>query len=264
MLTIKEEMKIKTATLFFLCTMLLASCSQKKTGQHVVADIDSAKTWLGQDVDSEQINDIINTYHINDSTGSKVGSMIFSLAKNGNMLIAKDTSQFDDGRVYETAILKVDLEEMTLRGLDMDIKVPNADVFIDLVPSKKKIVGKLRVNRDSTVMVDRKIDSTYTYEAFREEIYMLLHTIQLGPGDRIPFKMFFPNDLSVVNSSLSFEKEEIIEVPAGKFKTTVVYLDTGGLLDNRIWISKENNKKLVKFSVPKAKLNIELVSSKSL
>ncbi len=220
--------------------------------------------WLTKQIDASHLRDVVNTYHMMDSSDTKVGSMVFGLRQEGNRWLARDTSQFDDGSVYETVQIEVDLEQGALSNLDMDIQIQGADVFIDLAPQTGAISGAYKVLRDTTVLVDREIDSAYVYDIFREEVYMLLHTIDINPGDSLPFKMFFPNSFTTIDAAIVYEQEERIEVPAGTFDTTVIYLNTGGLLDNRIWIAKGPEKKLVKFFVPSPYLNIELVESRTI
>ncbi|GEM_PF-2724131 len=244
--------------------ILMAACSftieSSKEEPNVAAP---ATKWLSKEINPAHLKDVVNTYHMFDSTENKVGAMIFGLRRDGDLWIAEDTSYFDDGTIYETAQMKLDMTDASLKNLDMDIQIQGANVFIDLEPSPQAVSGTYRVYQDSATLVDREIDSAYVYDAFREEVYMLLHTTDWQPGDSIGFKMFFPNGFNTIDASIVFEREEMIVVPAGSFQTSVVYLNTGGLLDNRIWISKGEHQRLVKFYVPNAGLNIELVSSKS-
>ena len=68
--------------------------------------------------------------------------------------------------------------------------------------------------------------------------------------------------MRISNASVSYEGEEVIEVPAGRFSCDVVWLKTdGGMPDNKVWIRKTVPRRIVKFFVPDIGLNIELVKS---
>ena len=237
----------------FWSLLLLLSCARPEPA--------SKLHWLGKPLNEESLNSKLNKYHMYDSNGLKVGSMIFGLREEGGRWVAEDTSQLDDGSIYETAKMVMDLTQPAMQSVDMDIAVQGANVFIDLQPSTEKMNGTYKVQRDTAMLVDRVIDSAYVYDAFREEVYMLLHAVDWEEGDSVAFRMFFPNSFGVVDAALVYESQETIKVAAGNFDTHVIYLNTGGLLDNRIWVSKEEQPKLVKFYVPNAQLSIELNSS---
>ena len=258
-------MRNKKIALLFATTCILGACNTQNRDSTSKSESSIAQSqWLNRDFDLSQIRNVVNTYNIIDSTDQKIGSMVFSFRKVGDLLIAKDTSQFDNGSIYETAILEADLKTMAFKNIDMEIKVPGREISIDLKSESNSINGRVLVMKDTIAITNMAIDSVYSYDIFREEIYMLLHAIDLKKGDSIPFKMFVSNSLKSIDASLNVEQSEIIEVPAGKFETTVVYLNTGGLLDNRIWISNGENKRIVKFYVPTGNLNIDLISNEKM
>lgn len=190
--------------------------------------------------------------------------MIFTLSKEGSRWVFQDTSQLDNGSLYETIRMDFNLETVAMERVDMDIHVQGAKAYIDLQPTATSLVGTYKVTQDTIDLVDNQIDSAYAYEAFREEVYMLINATEWGEGDTMIFKMFFPNNLTVLDAVLTYEGSETVSVGAGQFETDVVYLNTGGFLDNRIWISKEKYPKLVKFYVPNAEFRIELMDSREL
>lgn len=238
--------------------LLLCSCSDSR----VVVQVNGIK-WLGEVVHQDALIPRMNQYVMKDSTGTRVGSMSFTFLKDQDKWMAIDTSQFDDGSIYETANMIFDLETEAFSNLKTRIDVPNANMLVDLENVQNRITGVYQVNKDSIPLVNRQLDSAYRFDVFREEIYMMLHSILIEPGDSLTFNMFLSNSLSVVPSSIYYERQERIKVEAGEFDCTVVYLNTGGVIDNRIWIGKAPDRRLVKFHVPGPKLDIELVSSVS-
>lgn len=246
---------MKSKSIFLGMLWLLISCTERE------ASVQSDPVlWLTKAVDQNSLIPMLNQYVMKDSTGNHVGEMSFSFFKAGSHWTAIDTSQFDDGSVYETANMQFDLRSGLFSGLQTQITVPTANVSIDLNREESKITGSYLVKQDTIIHIDRPIDSAYVFDVFREEIYMMLHAISIAPGDTLSFQMLLSNTMSVVPASIYFEREERIEVGAGIFDCTVVYLNTGGIIDNRIWISN-SGKKLVKFHVPGPKLDIELIDS---
>jgi len=234
--------------------LLVVACAPPESGDTV--------SWLGKPVRTDLLREVANTYHVFDSTNQKVGSMIFNLSRDGSRWVFQDTSQLDNGSLYETIRMDFNLESAAMEQADMDIHVQGAQAFIDLQPTPNSLLGTYKVTQDTIDLVDNQIDSAYAYDVFREEVYMLINATEWAEGDSIGFKMFFPNNLTVLDAALTYEGSETVSVGAGEFETDVVYLNTGGFLDNRIWISKEKYPRLVKFYVPNAEFKIELMESR--
>ncbi len=247
---------MKSKTILLGVLWLMIGCTE----QEAQVEQDPIR-WLTKTVDENSLIPMINQYVMKDSIGGRVGAMSFSFFKSEDNWTAIDTSLFDDGSIYETANMQFNLESEVFTGLETRIAVPNANVSIDLNREELKIVGSYVLKQDTIERINRVIDSAYVFDVFREEIYMMLHTLTIEPGDTLGFRMLLSNTMSVVPASIHFEKKERIEVGAGTFDCTVVYLNTGGIIDNRIWIAEAPEKKLVKFHVPGPKLDIELVDS---
>lgn len=217
-------------------------------------------TWLGKEVQPNRLIERVHTYHMFDSTQKKVGSMVFGWQQEENYLVSRDTSQLDDGRIYETLEMKIDPRTMLLSNMYMHILTPNAQANIQLQRKNERILGNFEIKQDASPIV-RNIDTLLSFDIIREELYALMHSIDYVPGDSLAFKMLVSNTLTILDASLQYEGEETIEVPAGRFPTDVLYLHTGGLMDNRIWMTKSEPKRIVKFFVPNPRLEIELVKT---
>ncbi len=236
-----------------ICLLLISGCSNPPNGQEA-----RAFRRLGKEVKVQRMFDHLNRYHMFDSTGQKVGSMVFAWTKNGPHLIARDTSQFDNGSVYETASMFINSGSMIMDSIDLDLRLPHVQVGINLFSRAGNISGNFQVSRD-TMVSNTPVDTTYQFDVFREELYALMPLLDFSPGDSIAFKMLLTTSRSVIDAALVYERSEEIQVAAGTFQTDVLYLNTGGVIDNRIWFSQDAPYQIVKFYVPGSDLSIDLL-----
>lgn len=228
------------------------------------AQAQSPMKWLGQKTDLSHIQEVVNNYHMFGADGKKVGSMVFGFFYDGDKLVARDTSQFDDGSVYETAEFRYSIEEGKLIYEHTAMSTPNADLDVSLTFKDKVAKGNIEVKRsageDSFFPIDQKLE----YSVVRGEIYMLLHTLELMPGDTIQFSALVTNSMQISEASLYYDGLESITTAMGTYECDVYWLKTDGKMpDNKIWISREPQRSIVKFHVPAAQLDIELVSQRA-
>ncbi|WP_299364090.1 hypothetical protein [Winogradskyella sp.] len=203
----------------------------------------------------------INYYVIKDSLNKQIGSMVFYTELRDNKVISIDTSKFNDGSIHETAKMTYDIKKNILSSLKTDIKTRTTSMNIDLENSTERIQGHYKFNRNGKNIIDRKVDSVIRYDIFREELYMLVNLMSLKDGDNINFKMLFSDNLQTTVANLFYESFEKVKVPAGEFNTNALYLDTGGIIDNRIWINTAAPNQVVKFYIPGQGLSIELIEN---
>ena len=130
-------------------------------------------------MDLSQLREETNTYHMFDSTGQKIGAMIFGWSLQDDLLVVRDTSLFDDGSVYETAEFGIGIEDYRMNYVSMEMEIGGSKLDLDYSMNSKGVVGTRTVSRD-TMKQSINIDSLYEYDVIREEIYALLHTIQLN------------------------------------------------------------------------------------
>ncbi len=244
---------MKTNYLFTLL-ILLISC-QPPTNEKIIS-----KSWQGQAIDFSQIREVVNTYHMFDSTDTKIGSMVFGFSFENGMLIARDTSQFDDGSVYETAKLSFDTSRFRMSEVAIDFQMTGVSLDVDLNYENDNVKGTYRLTRDTTTSTF-DIDSSYQFSAFREEIYMLTHALTFVPGDTLSLTSLVPTSMSVSDAQMFHTETETIETYKGMQECDVIWLKADGKMpDNKIWISKNSPRTIVRFYVPGAELDIELVS----
>ena len=153
------------------------------------------KTWLGKSVQFNRIKESVNNYEMFNAENEKVGSMSFGWYFENGMLVSRDTSQFDDGSVYETAEFFFDTTNFEMKQVAIDMKMGPTALDIDFNQSESKIEGQLVMSRD-TLSRTYPADSTFAQDAFREELYMLMHTLKYAEGDSIPLTVFVPTGLT--------------------------------------------------------------------
>ncbi len=227
-------------------------------------DASIPKKWLNQPLDLTSIQPVINTYHMLDTSGTKVGSMIFGTYFENGKLVSRDTSSFDDGSVYEDAEFVMDTSNFTLEAVSVNMRINTTKLDVDLEAKENQVNGLYRVIRDTTIN-DYPVDSLYSYDVFRSELYMLMQAINYKEGDTLKFNALISTSMTVSDASIYYAGEDRVTTPAGTFDCTIIHLMTDGKMpQNRIWITKEKPAKIVKFYVPGPELSIELVKSKPL
>lgn len=225
-------------------------------------DEEPQKEWLGQPLDLTTVQPVINTYHMFDSTGTKVGSMVFGTYFENGKMISRDTSSFDNGSVYEDAEFVFDTSSYQLESVSVNMQINTTRLDVDIEAQDKQVNGMYRITRDTTVS-DYPVDSLYTYDVFRSELYMLMQTLEYTAGDTLKLKALIPTSMTISDASIYYVGDEQVTTAAGSFDCTVIHLMTDGKMpQNRIWISKEKPVKIVKFYVPGAELSIELMRTR--
>lgn len=247
---------MKNLILFTLITLSVACTGPEKPKK-------IEKNWLGKAVQFDRIKESVLTYNMLDSTREKVGSMVFGFYFKDGVLIARDTSQFDDGSVYETAEFVFDTTEFNIKSVAIDMQLGPTSLDLDFEKNNERISGSYIIRRDTSKM-EKSIDSVFTHDVFREELYMLMHTLDYTESDSLTFNVFVPTGMNVASASIYYEGEETVTTPLGSFLCDVIWLKSDGKMPtNKIWIAKEEPRKLVKFYVPGPELSIELVSVRS-
>ncbi|MEP1035534.1 hypothetical protein [Ekhidna sp.] len=237
-----------------LLSLLISSCSS-------ISEKGISKQWLGKPVKFSRIQESVNIYHMFDSTGTKIGSMDFGWSFEDGMLVSRDTSQFDDGSVYETAVFEFDTADFTMSAVFIDMSMGPTTLDVDVLHEDGKIQGRATMRRD-TLSRQNLVDSVYGLDAFREELYMLMHAVDYEPGDSLVLDVFVPTGFGISRAVIKYIGQDQVEVPAGNFECIVILLQSsGGMPTNKIWISNVEPKKIVKFYVPGPELTIELIKS---
>ncbi|OEK02347.1 hypothetical protein BFP97_12810 [Roseivirga sp. 4D4] len=221
------------------------------------------KEWLGRPVDFASIREVTNTYHMFNADGDKMGSMIFGTFFEDGQLVARDTSQFDDGSVYEEAEFRFDTTSFTMQSTFIDMKTSNSQFVTKLTMEGSSVKGQAEIRaNDSTRVVP--IDQSLGYDIVRSELYMLIQTLSIEAEDTLKFKALVPSSLRLSEASLTYDSSESIHTEVGVFDCDVLILNTdGNMPSNKIWVSRESPRQIVNFEVPGAALVIQLVAQRS-
>lgn len=219
----------------------------------------SIRMWAGQWIDLKHVVNERDSFIMLNSKGEKVGGMIWNKTIANNKYIHKDISYFDDGSVYEEASFFYSLTPLSVDSIQIAMQIPTANLDINYGITGKKINGTFIVSRDSTERLIN-LDSLYTYDIHRPEIYSLIHSLNFDSITQFPLRVFSPEGLSIADAELTYLGNESVDEGYGEYECIKVELKGGGIIpDNIIWISKDP-RRIVKVYVPEPALNIVLVN----
>lgn len=254
---IMKKYQLSIRILSILLLSLIVSCQKPEKKIE--------KLWLGQQVDFQQLIPKTELFHMFDSKGEKIGSLTFGTSFKNGVFIARDTSLFDNGSVYETAKFEMDTLNMKTNKIKIDMSFgKNSNLDVDIQKAKEKLVGYYSIKRDTSVR-KRKVDSSYTYDIVRSEILMLLTSIKLKKTDTLKFKGFAPTGLNISKAKIFRLEDETINAPYlnEDQDCEVLSLKTdGGMPNNIFWIRKKAPRQILKISVPDQGLTFNLVDLK--
>ncbi|MBO3699581.1 hypothetical protein [Roseivirga sp. E12] len=238
--------------------MIILSFTACTSGRHEIN-----KEWLGYPVDFKSIQEVVNTYHMFNAEGDKVGSMIFGTFFEDGQLVSRDTSQFDDGSVYEQAEFRFDTTNFKINSTHIDMTLANRRIITNLNMEGQSVKGEAKViTSDTTRTIP--IDQNFDYDIVRSELYMLLQTLSIGEGDTLRFSALVPSSLGLAEATLTYDSRDSILTEMGVFDCDIIVLNTdGNMPSNKIWISRESPRQIVNFEVPSASLVIQLVAQRS-
>lgn len=251
---------MKNLAFILLIVSVFYSCDYSPE-QNANSKPQTIKKWLGHNLEFNHVVNRLDSYDMIDSTGSKIGSMIFGTSFYNGKLIVRDTSQFDDGSVYETADFVIDTANLFTEKFSTNMTVGSAQLLFNLKSDSGKLIGDYKVIRNGNETITTK-DTVLSYDIARIELYTLLHALDISNIDSISFNTFVSTSFSVSKTTLKVVGEEEISVPYGEFNCTKLELRADGRMpDNDIWITNTEPRRIVKFLVPQMQLSIELVTS---
>lgn len=241
-------------TLILTCIIAISSCSTPDNKQ--VEAVSSAK-WLGLEIDRNQFVEETSKFIMTDSTGAVVGEMILGFQLKDDVLYAIDTSLFYDSSTYETGNFEYDLESTSMKKVGLDMHTQGLDIALDIDINDKVLSGLFSVNRDGINLRNTKVDSLFSFDIIREEVFLFVNTVELAANDTLNFNMLYPINFMYLKSQLIGLGDEILNISGREIPTNKIYLKTeGGALDNFYWVSKEEPRRIVKILSPNFKLTI--------
>ncbi|MEQ9413989.1 MAG: hypothetical protein RIF39_09165 [Cyclobacteriaceae bacterium] len=246
-----KNFRVSLFILFIVAACLACSSGEEKT---------SVRMWAGHPIDLKHIVNERDSFIMINSKGEKIGGMIWDKTIANDKYIHRDISYFDDGSVYEEASFFYNLNPLSIDSIQIAMQMPTAALDINYGIDGKKVKGTYVISRDSTERLIH-LDSLYTYDILRPEIYSFIHSLNFDSVTQFPIKVFSPEGMSVTNAEITHLGREMVDEGYGKFNCIKVELNGGGIIpDNIIWIS-ENPRRIVRVYVPGPELNIVLVRS---
>ena len=219
--------------------------------------------WVGQKVDLNHIRNEKDSFVMFNTSGEKVGGMLWEKSISETTYIHKDVSYFDDGSVYEEAIFSFSLNPLKIRAVQMDMKTQAANAAVDFQIEDKNIKGPFTITRDTSERI-MQIDSVFDFDVVRSEIYSMIHSLEFEEQKEIPFNVLSELGLAIAKAKVTMMGREKIDTGYGEFQTIKLDLNGGGVIpDNTIWIN-ESPRRIVKVHVPGPDLDVILVKTTSL
>jgi len=219
--------------------------------------------WAGQPVNLDHLKTERDSFIMVNPSGDKVGGMIWEKHRNGNRYVHNDVSYFDDGSVYEEASFLFSLDPLTIDSIITDMKTPAATMSIRFGMQGKRISGPVQMKRDTNARMIA-VDSVLQFDMAREEIYSLIHCLQLESFKEMKLKVLNPLGLAIADASIKFVGKESLTTNYGSYETFKLDLNGGGIIpDNIIWI-QDKPRKIIKVKVREPELEIVLAKTSSL
>lgn len=219
--------------------------------------------WAGQSLNLDHLKSERDSFIMLNQSGEKVGGMIWEKHREANRYVHNDVSYFDDGSIYEEASFLFTLDPLTIDSIVTDMKTPSASMSINFAMNNKKVTGPALVKRDTSER-SIAIDSLLQYDVAREEIYSLIHCIQLENLTEMKLRVLNSLGLTIANATITLRGKESLTTPYGTYKTFKLDLNGGGVIpDNIIWI-QESPRKIVKVKVGQPELEVLLAKTSTL
>lgn len=248
---------MKFHTLFLVSCAILISCETQETTH----SSPTANTWIGLEIDESQMIARKDSFNMYQGDEKKIGSMVWVLSNTDDVYQMEDFSKFDDGSVDEHAVFKMDKSTMNTSEVELYMLAQGAEIDLTYEADSVRVTGEYKFTRDQNERII-PVDSLYNMDVFRNEIYMMLHAVELKEGTKIPLSVFANTSMAIAKSSIEVFGTETITTGLGTFETTRLFLDGGGVMpDNMIWIKNEFPRRIIRIDVTAQGLGLELVST---
>ncbi|MEQ9166196.1 MAG: hypothetical protein RLO12_08060 [Fulvivirga sp.] len=215
------------------------------------------KTWMGHELNKDQLLLSKDSFNMVNASGEKIGSMVIEGKWIGANYVWKDLSILD-GVVSERTTYMFD-QSLQLIETTIDFAQGQTTLLGELKWDKGQVTGKYEVLQGEN---SRKIavDTTFTNLRDRAEVFAFVQALPLSIGLKFPVNVLVQPGMEIWEMNLEVVGDEKCLVPSGEFDTFKINL-TGGKLSNVLYVSKGDQRKLVKVDVVGQPMTIELVSS---
>ena len=219
----------------------------------------SSATWLGMEVERDQLLVGKDSFNMVNPEGIKIGSMVIQGEFTESDYNWDDISILD-GIVSEEASYSFDKNTLRLHSSSVDYTQGNTNVSLLLAWDNGHITGDYTM-RNADKRRDIVIDTTRVGAVDRAEVFAFIQALPLNRGLSFPITVFAQPGGEFWEMQVEVVGEAKCTVPAGEFDTYKINF-TGDKLSNVIYVSKNAPRKMVKVEVVGQPLTIELVSSK--
>lgn len=201
------------AGLLLAVGILIVGCSARSSPTQ-------APSSLGLDA-APWANGSAASYEWLDSSGTQLGTSQFEFSLQGDAWVITDTDQI--GELDQTSVITLSATTLAPLGEYKTIHAPNADAQITTTYEDGKLDIKAIVNgqaRTATIAVpSNAIDN--------DQFLMTLRALPFAEGYKASYVVIVAQNALKVNTTVTVQAQEQIQVPAGSFQTWHVELDSG-------------------------------------
>lgn len=201
-------------------------------------------SWSLGDIAVEKLDQRVFTYHMYDTTGVKVGSMVTQLIVDDDQFVFIDTSRFDNGSIYEDARFVFSKNPIQATSTSIVIKTPRSNLNFNFQSTNDSVVGTVLIGED-----EKPVRIPNTYDITRAELYAFLHALDYTKRFKHELKVFEPTSINVSEASIQFQEETEIETKEGMKEVYKVYLDGKGIIPTNIIYVDKQSSLVVKYEV---------------
>lgn len=215
------------------------------------------KTWMGHELNKDQLLLSKDSFNMVNASGEKIGSMVIEGKWIGANYVWKDLSILD-GVVSERTTYTFD-QSIQLIESTIDFSQGQTNLLGEFKWGDGHVTGEYEIERGGET---RKVavDTTFTDLVDRAEVFAFVQALPLSIGLKFPVNVLVQPGMEIWEMNLEVVGDEKCIVPSGEFETYKINF-TGGKLSNVLYVSKGDQRKLVKVDVVGQPMTIELVSS---
>ena len=193
-------------------------------------------SWPLGDVSVDKLDQRVFTYHMYDTSGIKVGSMVTQLTVDDDQILFIDTSRFDNGSVSENARFVFVKNPIRVEKARIVMKTTRSELEYNFDMSIDSVKGNVLIGGD-----DRPVLIPACYDITRAELYAFLHALDFTKKFKHELKVFEPTSVRIADASIEFLEQVEIKTANGVRTAYKLFLDgKEAIPSNVIYIDKES------------------------
>ncbi len=191
------------------------------------------------------------------SSGNKIGSMVIQKEITNEFIIFRDTSQINDGAVYEEATFFINKNSLKTESASILLinngVTTNYDYTIEDGKSNGRIIRTNTEDREE-VIFDNQID--VSFDVWRSEVFALVESFNLKSGQSVSFKIFSSLQNKVVDGTLQYKGQKVMKVREMNFLVDHFLLEANGLIPTNDLYRSQETRKLLRVDVVESGMQI--------